>query len=186
MPFSEVGEGDRVHRIELVLVVEVGVEAVHDEHDFLPTLVGRRAEQPAFRYGAFERMALGVGVDDERAVEALVDVPLQRQRMAVVEVAAEGLCIELVGEGAARLDQPGARNAVHARRDGCRGNGSCADGSSRWRNGCGGARPRCSGGSDPARDHYRSRPERRRPARFDLGVGRALSSTRAPALPFSS
>ena len=44
-----------------------------------------------------------------------MDVPLQRQRMAVIEVAAEGLGVELVGEGLARLHQPGARNAVHAR-----------------------------------------------------------------------
>ena len=61
-------------------------------------------------------MAGGVRVDDEGAVHPLVDVPLQRQGVAVVEVAAERPRVELVDELTARLDHSGARHAVHARR----------------------------------------------------------------------
>lgn len=50
------------------------------------------------------------------AVEPLVDVPFQRHRMAVIEVAAEGLGVELVGPRLARRDLAGAGNAVHAGR----------------------------------------------------------------------
>src|SRR5215210_9202504 len=53
-------EGHRVYGVDLVLAVEVGVEAVHD-HDHL---IGRFA--PLF------------GVDDERPVEPLLDVLPQR------------------------------------------------------------------------------------------------------------
>ena len=48
------------------------------------------------------------GIDDERAVEALGDVRGERRRVAVVEVEAERLGVELVGERLAGLDQPAA------------------------------------------------------------------------------
>ena len=106
---------DRVDRIDLVLVVEVGVEPVHHHHEFLPLLVLGRAEQA----GARDRRLLGmprrIGIDDEGAVHPLVDVPLQRQRVAVIEVAAERQGVELVDELAAGIDHAGAGNAVHAR-----------------------------------------------------------------------
>ena len=88
---SRIGEGDGVDGIELVLVVEVGVEAVH-HHARTPASAAfsgvpcRRARG----LGRLVGMARGIGVDDEGAVHALVDVPLQRQRVAVIEVAAEG------------------------------------------------------------------------------------------------
>ena len=63
-------EGLAVDGVEVVLAVAVGVEAVHHHDELL-----RR------------RPRLG-RVDDERAVEALVDVLLERRRMAVVEVQA--------------------------------------------------------------------------------------------------
>ena len=75
----------------------------------------RRAEQARARDLGVLGMAGRIGVDDEGAVHALVDVPLQRQRVAVIEVAAERLGVELVDELLARIDQAGARNAIHAR-----------------------------------------------------------------------
>ncbi len=61
-------------------------------------------------------MALGVGVDDKSAVEPLVDVAFQRDRMAVVKVRPKWLGVELVGEFLARSDLAGAGHTVHARR----------------------------------------------------------------------
>ena len=61
-------------------------------------------------------VAGGIGIDDEEPVHALVDVTRQRQRVAMIEMAAEGLGVEFVDEFLARTDQAGARNAVHARR----------------------------------------------------------------------
>ena len=61
---AHVVEGDGVDGVHLVLAVEVGVEPVHGHHQ----LVGRRP---------------GLGrVDDEDAVEALVDVAAQRRDVA--------------------------------------------------------------------------------------------------------
>ena len=54
-----------------------------------------------------------IGIDDVGAVEPLVDVALQRRRVAVVEVAAEGLGLELVGELLPDLDLAAA-DAGHA------------------------------------------------------------------------
>ena len=121
-----VGVRDRVDGIDLVLAVEIGVEGVHHHHEFLPVGVLGRAEQPRAGDVGLLGVAGRIGIDDEGAVHALVDVPLQRQRMAMIEVAAERLGVELVDELLARTDQPGARHAVHARRSGCRGNASNA------------------------------------------------------------
>ena len=95
-----VREADRVDRVDLVGEVEVRVEAVHHHHQ----LVGLRA-------------AL-LRVDDERAVHAARDVLRERLDMAVVEVQAERLGVELVGDRLAGLDhsQPDARQPVHAGR----------------------------------------------------------------------
>ena len=76
----------------------------------------RRAEQARAGDVGMLGMAGRIGIDDEGAVHALVHVPLQRQRVAVIEVAAERLGVELVDELLARIDQAGARHAVHARR----------------------------------------------------------------------
>src|SRR5215210_4519812 len=59
-------EGHRVHGVDLVLTIEVGVVAVHD-HDHLISLFA-----PLF------------GVDDERPIEPLLDVLPQRRGVAVV------------------------------------------------------------------------------------------------------
>ncbi len=87
-----------VDRVHLVVGVEVRVEAVH-HHD---QLVGRRA--PARR------------VDDEHTVETLVDVPLQRNRVTVVEVQAERLGVELVDKPITRLHLLVRQRPVHLRR----------------------------------------------------------------------
>ena len=89
-------EGEPVDRVEVVLAVAVGVEAVHHHHELLR---GRA------RIGR---------VDDERAVEALVDVLLQRRRVAVVELHPVRPRRELVGVGLAGLDD--LEDAVHVRR----------------------------------------------------------------------
>jgi hypothetical protein len=86
-------EGAPVDGVEVVLAVPVGVVAVHD-HDQLV----RRGP----RLGR---------VDDEGAVEALMDVLLERRRVAVVELHPVGARGELVREGAAGLDD--LEDAVH-------------------------------------------------------------------------
>ena len=106
--------GDGVRRIDFVLAVEIGVEGVHHHDHFLPLAIFRRAQQARAGDIGMLGMAGGVGIDDEGAVHALVQVPLQRQRVAVVEVAAERLGVELVDEFLARIDHAGSRNAVHA------------------------------------------------------------------------
>src|SRR5262245_13209901 len=58
----------------------------------------------------------GVGIDDEDAVHSLVDVTRQRQRMAVIEMAAEGARLELVSEFTAGRHEPGTRYPIHSRR----------------------------------------------------------------------
>ena len=92
-------EGDGIDGIEVVGAVEVHVEAAH-HHDEL--MIG---VWPAL-----------LRVDDERAVEALGDVLGQRRGVAVVEVQAERLGVELVDEPFARIDQPGGgvEDAIHA------------------------------------------------------------------------
>ena len=83
-------ERNRVDRVDLIVLVEVGVEGVLHHHE----LVSRRP-----------RLAR---IDDEGAVEAFRDVPGQRGSMAVVEVQAERARLELVGEVLADLNQPAA------------------------------------------------------------------------------
>ena len=69
---DHVGVGDGVDGVDFVLVVEVGVEAVHHHHE----LVGGR---PA-----------AARIDDERAVEPLVDVALERNGVTVIQVQPAG------------------------------------------------------------------------------------------------
>jgi hypothetical protein len=88
-------EGDGIDRVDLVLTIEIGVEAVH-HHDHL---AGRRPAR--FR------------VDDERPVQALVNVPLDGNGVAVIQMQPERLGVELIHEALApayRLEGP-----VHAR-----------------------------------------------------------------------
>ena len=75
-------EGAPVDGVEVVLAVAVRVVAVHDHHE----LARRRPRL--------------LRVDDERAVEALVDVLLERRRVAVVELHPVRARRELVGERA--------------------------------------------------------------------------------------
>src|SRR5687767_984879 len=83
---AHVVEGHRVHRVELVLGVEIGIEAVHHHH-----VLARRGP------------ATG-RIHDEGAVEPLVDVPLERSRVAVIQVKPERLGVELIDERLARID----------------------------------------------------------------------------------
>jgi hypothetical protein len=79
-----------------------------------PPAVGIRVEAVHHHDELLRRRARLLRIDDERPVETAVDVLLQRRRMAVVEVEAGGLRIELVPEAPARLDD--LEDAVHARR----------------------------------------------------------------------
>ena len=107
---------DRVDGVDLVLAVEVGVEGVHHHDELLPLPVLGRAEEAGAGDVGLLGMARRIGIDDEGAVHALVDVPLQRQGVAVIEMAAEREGVELVDELLARADLAGAGNAVHAGR----------------------------------------------------------------------
>jgi hypothetical protein len=107
---------DRVDGIDLVLAIEVGVEAVHHHDEFLPLPVLGRAEEARAGNVGLLGMTRRIGIDDEGAVHALMDVPLQRQCMAVIEVASEGDGIELVGERFTGADLAGAGDAIHAGR----------------------------------------------------------------------
>ncbi len=79
-------EAEAVDGVEVVAAVTVGVVAVHHHHELL-------CRRPRL-----------LRVDDERAVEALVDVLLQRRRVAVVELHPGRPRLELVGELAAGRD----------------------------------------------------------------------------------
>src|SRR5215212_3269874 len=94
-------EGHRVDRVDLVSRVEGGVEGVHHHDELLPHLRLDMVGVP--RFGRIP-LSGRIGVDDVGAVEPLVDVPFQRGRVAVVEVAAERFRVELVDELLADLD----------------------------------------------------------------------------------
>src|SRR4051812_16878961 len=96
----EVGEADRVHRVDLVRAVEVRVEPVHHHHQLVRV-------RPSL-----------TGIDDEGAIEPLGDVLGERARVAVVEVQAEGRGVELVHRPASRRDHPAARTVRAVRRRG--------------------------------------------------------------------
>src|SRR5829696_1866791 len=89
---------DRVDGIDLVLPVKIRVEGVHHHHEFLPLRVFISTEKSRSCGVDMIGMASRVRVDDEGAVHPLMDMALQRQRMAVVEVTAERLRVELVDE----------------------------------------------------------------------------------------
>src|SRR5690606_41763611 len=101
---------------DFVYVNEAGVEGVPALTYLLPPGVLRRPQKTRSRNALMLGVPGRVRIDHEGAVHALVDVPLQRQCMAVVEVAAERPGVELVDELVPRIDQAGARHAVHARR----------------------------------------------------------------------
>ena len=124
-------EGDAVDRVDLVAGVEGGVEGVHHHDELLPFLRLGVIGVPRFRRIA----VLGrIGIDDVGAVEPLVNVALQRRRVAVIEVAAEGFGRELVGELLPDLDLAAADpgHAVHDWRCGRRGSAWCGGGCRRW------------------------------------------------------
>ena len=79
---------DRVDGVDLVLAIEVVSKP------FIMTNSCHSRSRACREAGAGHLSLLGmtrrIGVDDEGAVHALVDVPLQRQGVAVIEMAAEG------------------------------------------------------------------------------------------------
>src|SRR6266540_867852 len=87
----------RVDGVHFVVAVEVRVESIHDHHE----LVSRRA--------ALAR------IDDVGAVEAAVEMSLQRHRVTVIEVQAGGFGVELVNERFARWNLVFRQRAVHRR-----------------------------------------------------------------------
>src|SRR4029079_5981555 len=87
--------GHRVDRVDLVVGVEVGVEPVHHHHH----LVGGWARR--------------LRIDDEDAVEPLVQMAFQRHGVAVIEVQPERLGVELVDERAAGHHLVLRQRAVH-------------------------------------------------------------------------
>ena len=60
------------------------------------------------------RMAGRIGIDHEQAIHALVDMPGQRQGVAMIKMAAEWFGVELIDELFTRIDDAGAGNTVHA------------------------------------------------------------------------
>ena len=155
----------RVDGVDLVLAIEVGVEAVHHHDELLPLPVLGRAEEARAGNVGLLGMTRRIGIDDEGAVHALVDVPLQRQGVAVIEVAAEREGVELVGEFLAGADLAGARECRPCGPSGCRGNGWSGGASRCSGRRCARGRPRSRAGSGRAPGHCRSRPGRRCPAR---------------------
>ena len=91
-------EGHRVDRIDLVFLIEVRVEPVH-HHVKLPR--GRAAF---------------LGIDDPQTVQAVVDVLRDWRGVAVVQVYAGGLGLELVDERAVRGHLLRQHRAVHLER----------------------------------------------------------------------
>src|SRR6266850_4396385 len=89
--------GHRVHGVDLVVCVEIGVERVHHHDQF----VGRRT-------GAAR-------IDNERPVKSLVNVPLQRNGVAMIEVQSERIRVELVDEALTRLNLVLRQRTVHRR-----------------------------------------------------------------------
>lgn len=111
-----VGLAHGVDRVNLVCSVEVGVEGVHHHRQFLPSSILGAAERARGCHGRILGVPGGIGVNHEQAIHALVNVPLQRQGVAMIEVASERLGVELVDELFAGTNQTGTRNAVHSRR----------------------------------------------------------------------
>src|SRR5665811_674246 len=57
-----------------------------------------------------------IGIDNEGAIESLVDMPFQRRGMTVIQMAAERKSVEFVDEILSWPDFARARNAVHPSR----------------------------------------------------------------------
>lgn len=89
-----------VDGIDFILVVKVGVKGVHDHHKLA-----------CWRTPYF-------GVNDKGSIHSLVDMALEWSGMAVIEVAAKGFCIELIGEGRAdgNFARANAGDTIHFRR----------------------------------------------------------------------
>ena len=79
-------ERDGVHRVEIVLVVEIDVKSIHHHHQFM-----------------VYRRAASWGIDDERAIQALGNMARQGEGVAVVQVQAKRLGIKLIRECLAGL-----------------------------------------------------------------------------------
>src|SRR5215207_6081335 len=94
-------EGDAIDRVDLIAGVKGGVEGVHHHDELLPLLRLGVIRVPGFRRIAVLRR---IGVDDVGPIEPFVDVALQWRRVTVIEVAAEGLGLELVDELLPDLD----------------------------------------------------------------------------------
>ena len=101
--------------------------------------------------------------------------------VAVVEVQAERLGVELVGGRFAGLDHSQRRSRAPrpSRPGGCRGSGSCAGARSRCRSGSAAARPHARAASGPGRGRCRSRPGTARRARPRSPCRRRRAPTRA-------
>src|SRR5215217_6832281 len=105
--------GHRVDGVDLVLAVEVSVEGVHHHHELLPIRVFGCAEKAGASHVGLLRVSCWIRIDNECAVHPLVDVSLQWQGMAVVEVTTERKGIELVGEHLAGTDLASPQNTIH-------------------------------------------------------------------------
>ena len=93
-------ERDGIDGVEIVLVVEIDIEAAHHHHKFM---VNRRPA--AFR------------IDDERAIQTFGNMASQWGNVAMVQMKPKGFGIKFVGETFARLDHAGsARYAIHLSR----------------------------------------------------------------------
>ena len=70
--------GYSVYGVDLVVAVEIGIEAVHQHHHFV-------GFGPSLRR-----------IHDERTVQTFVDVALQGEGVAMIEVEPHRRCVELV------------------------------------------------------------------------------------------
>ena len=74
-------EGDAVDGVEIVLIVKVDIQTMHDHDHFV-----------------IDRRAATFGIDDERAVQTFGDMARQRENMTMIQMQAERLGVELVDE----------------------------------------------------------------------------------------
>src|SRR5215207_1974367 len=92
-------ERDPIDRVEVIGVVEIDIDAVHDHDHF-----------------AVDGRTSLLGVDNEGTVKAFCDMTSQRKDMTVIKMQAKWLRIEFVGETASRFYEsagPGTRDPVH-------------------------------------------------------------------------
>ena len=105
--FIHVGKRDGVSGIDLVVPVEIRIEAIHNHHHLVHIFVFRVLRVASSSYASLvPSIATWVRIDDEGAVETFVNVAFQRDGVAVVEVAAHRKGIKFIDRAFAWVDHP--------------------------------------------------------------------------------